>query len=148
IHSFGKWIDKIINLDDQTRFNSFYGQNESGKSTVQKFILYMLFVLSKKECEFYRPRNRAHISGEMTLKDGETTITLSRQNTDLTVYLSDGQSKDEAWWLSKLKGMNRKTYESIYAFAANDLIHIQDMKQEDLSEILISVGLTGSTALY
>src|SRR5699024_4744223 len=30
----------------------------------------------------------------------------------------------------------------------NDLIHIQDMKQEDLSEILISVGLTGSTALY
>src|SRR5699024_11898841 len=35
-----------------------------------------------------------------------------------------------------------------YAFSALDLVKIKQMKQSDMSNVLFSVGLTGSTTIY
>src|SRR5699024_9861993 len=39
-------------------------------------------------------------------------------------------------------------YTAIYSFSAQDLMDIQHMKQKELSDVLFSIGLTGSTVIY
>ena len=47
INAFGKIKDKEIELSDG--INILFGENEAGKSTIQKFILGMLYGLSKNK---------------------------------------------------------------------------------------------------
>src|SRR5699024_5163216 len=44
--------------------------------------------------------------------------------------------------------MSASTYESIYSFDAADLSAIQMMKQDDIGEVLLGIGLTGSTHIH
>ncbi|QGS68453.1 AAA family ATPase [Oceanobacillus sp. 143] len=39
IYGFGKWVDYSIDFTDELAI--IYGENESGKSTIQRFILFM-----------------------------------------------------------------------------------------------------------
>src|SRR5699024_2689729 len=117
--------------------------------TLQQFLLYMLFGLTSKKRKQYRPKNRTEIGGTLTIYD-ETfeTLTIQRKEDECTCLLADGSTEDEAWWKEQLSGLTRDVYTSIYAFSAIDLSHIQTMKAKDLSDVLFSVGLTGSTAIY
>ena len=47
INGFGKIKDKQINLED--KINIIYGKNESGKSTILKFLISMLYGSSKNK---------------------------------------------------------------------------------------------------
>lgn len=78
INSFGKIKNKEINLNKN--INIIYGKNESGKSTVQKFILSSLYGIAKtkngKEISDYerlKPWNSEDFSGkiEYELNNGE-----------------------------------------------------------------------------
>ena len=46
-HGFGKLKDKEINLEEG--INIIYGKNETGKSTLLKFIISMFYGLSKNK---------------------------------------------------------------------------------------------------
>ena len=48
IDGFGKWINVEFNLEGSDLI-CFYGENEAGKSTLQQFILYVLFGLPPKK---------------------------------------------------------------------------------------------------
>lgn len=78
INGFGKIKDKEINLDN--KINIIYGKNESGKSTIQKFIPGVLYGLSKNkngkelsDFDKYYPWNAIDFSGKIqyTLDNGE-----------------------------------------------------------------------------
>ncbi len=73
INNFGKLSNKNIELSDG--INVIYGENESGKSTLLKFIMGMFYGLSKNkngkfipDYERYTPWNGGEFSGKITYK--------------------------------------------------------------------------------
>ncbi|WP_339228847.1 AAA family ATPase [Oceanobacillus sp. FSL K6-2867] len=150
IYGFGKWVDYKIDFSDAT---CIYGENESGKSTIQKFILFMLFGLTPKQREFYRPKTSGKMGGKMTILHpavGEFRIERLDElnNGAAACFTKDGKTYDEAWLKEQLNGMTAKTYESIFSFSALDLTEIRNMKDEDLGEVLLGIGMTGSNNIY
>ncbi|RKQ31270.1 ATP-binding protein [Oceanobacillus halophilus] len=150
VYGFGKWMDYRI---DFSKGVCIYGENEAGKSTIQKFILFMLFGLPPKQREFYRPKNGGQMGGRLSIYDsikGDFTIERSDRvkNGDAIVYTPDGNQHKESWLTERLKGMTAQTYQSIFSFSALDLAGITDMKEDDLGEVLLGIGLAGSTEIY
>ena len=73
INGFGKLKDKEINLEDG--INIIYGKNETGKSTLLKFITAMFYGVSKNknggtipEIEKYEPWNAEEFSGKISYR--------------------------------------------------------------------------------
>lgn len=148
IFGFGKWVDKDIDFTDEPII-CFYGENESGKTTMQQFIMYVLFGLPPRKLALYQPIHSHKIGGRLYVENHEYgPFTIERVEQKLICYLKNGEEKDETWLQAVLKGLNRQVFESIYAFSALDLVKIKQMKQSDMSNVLFSVGLTGSTTIY
>lgn len=152
IYGFGKWIDYSIDLSSESAI-CIYGDNESGKSTLQKFILFMLFGLPPKKRAFYRPKTSGKIGGKLEVYDQTTgNYTIERldevQNGAATCFTSDGMVHDESWLKDRLQGMTYETYQSIFSFSAIDLSQVRNMKEDDLGEVLLGIGLSGSNNIY
>ncbi|HLR81428.1 MAG TPA: AAA family ATPase [Bacillota bacterium] len=152
IYGFGKWIDYTVDFGESA-FVCIYGENESGKSTLYQFILFVLFGLPPKWRKFYRPKTSSQMGGSLTVFDpdiGEVTIERLDhvENGAARCYTPDGQQFDERWLHKKLGGIQRKTYQAIFSFSARDLVHIARMKEEDIGEVLLGIGLTGSKYIY
>src|SRR5699024_7887816 len=93
------------------------------------------------------------MGGSLTVFDpdiGEVTIERldHEENGAARCYTPDGQQFDERWLHKKLGGIQRKTYQAIFSFSARDLVNIDRMKEEDIGEVLIGIGLTGSKYIY
>src|SRR5699024_7107781 len=54
----------------------------------------------------------------------------------------------EVWLNEQLQGLTKKTYQSIFSFSSMDLHLINNMKEDDLAEVLLGIGMTGSAAIY
>ena len=148
IYGFGKWVDQTIDFPS-TNPICFYGENESGKTTLQQFILYVLFGLPPRKLVPFKPMDSNKIGGMLVVEDDENgRFTIERIEDKVICRTASGHQKDEQWLQTKLKGLNRQIYTSIYAFSAIDLTEIRKMKKEQLSDVLFSVGLTGSTSIY
>lgn len=151
IYGFGKWVDYTIDFTDSS-FLLVYGTNESGKSTIQAYILFMLFGLYPKERAFYRPKTSSKMGGRLTVIDseiGEFTIErLDHVRNGKAVCYTETEQYDEEWLKKRLNGLTRETYQAIYAFSAIDLLQIREMKEDELSEVLLNIGLTGSTHIH
>ncbi|MGP4106575.1 AAA family ATPase [Virgibacillus sp. L01] len=152
IYGFGKWVDDSIDFSNES-FVCVYGENESGKSTLQHFILFMLFGLPPKKRIYFRPKTSGKMGGRLTLFDddyGEFTIERidGVQNGAAICYTADGQSYGEDWLQERLNGMTQATFQSIFSFSAADLINIRNMKEDELGEVLLGVGLTGSKNIH
>lgn len=148
IEGFGKWYDETIDFQTEG-LTCFYGKNESGKSTLYHFILFMLFGLPPKKRELYRPKTGAKMGGRLVVTDKTNgTYTIERhdaiKNGAAVCYTSDGEIHGEEWLTQTWNGMTFATYQSIFSFAANDLADIDKMKGEDLGNVLLSIGLTGA----
>lgn len=152
IYGFGKWVDYTLKFPSGSPVCVF-GENESGKSTLQRFILFILFGLPPKQRMFYRPKTSSKMGGRLLLSHPKTgNIIIERldntRNGAAVCYTEDGLEHDENWLSEQLNGLTQNTYKSIYSFDANDLSDIQNMKQEDVGDILLGIGLTGSTRIH
>ena len=152
IYGFGKWVDYTIDFSNDS-FVCVYGENESGKSTLQRFILFILFGLPPKQRNFYVPKTSSKMGGRLTIVDteiGEYVVERvdGTRNGAAICYTPDGLEHDEKWLKKRLNGMSASIYESIYSFDAADLSAIQMMKQDDVGEVLLGIGLTGSTHIH
>lgn len=152
IYGFGKWIDYSIDFSKK-KFICICGENESGKSTIQQFILFMLFGLPPKQRAFYRPKTSGKMGGRLTVIDpviGEYIIERldEVQNGAARCYVPDGKEYGEEWLKDRLKGMTKEIYQSVYSFSALDLKDFKQMKGEDIGEVLLGIGLTGSNNIY
>src|SRR5699024_3396125 len=120
IYGFGKWLNKKITLHEHG-ITCIVGENESGKSTFQAFISFVLFGLSPKEREFYRPKTSGTLGGELLvqLETGET-VTIKRvdgqQHADATCILPSGEEKDEQWLKEQLQGMTADLFAATFQF--------------------------------
>ncbi|WP_047986141.1 ATP-binding protein [Ornithinibacillus californiensis] len=152
IYGFGKWVDYDIDFS-KTSFITIYGENESGKTTLQNFIRFMLFGLPPKQRKFYQPKTSNKMGGQLTVHDHDVgTYTIERlsdtRNGGALCFTADGSEHDEVWLQERLHGIDEKTYQAIFSFSATDLNRIQDIKEEDVSEVLLGIGLTGSTRIH
>lgn len=149
IFGFGKWVDESFMFEDES-FICFYGKNEAGKSTLQQFFLYMLFGLPPRKLARFKPKYSNQIGGTLTVhfpKLGEVTI--ERVESDFRLLLPNGEiEEDEAVLQEQLNDLQEETYRAIYGFSSLDLFQLHQMKQQQLSDLLFSVSLTGSTAVY
>lgn len=149
IYGFGRWVDKTFAFQTDS-IHCFYGENEVGKSTLQQFILFILFGLPpRKRTKFY-PKRSNQFGGSLTIyHDRVGVVTIERTDKECRCLLADGSERNEAWLQQTvLDGMTESLYRSIYAFSARDLLFIRQMKRRDLSDVLFSIGLTGATAIY
>src|SRR5690625_3203029 len=150
IYGFGKWIDQTFIFSPcEKPLICFYGENESGKTTLQQFILFILFGLPPRKRKFYRPRQSNRVGGQLTICDSTIgTFTIERVEDNVTCLLPGGEQRDEKWLYAHFKHVSRKVYTDIYTFSAVDLEEIRQMKEDQLSDVLFSVGLTGATNIY
>lgn len=152
IYGFAKWHDFQIDFHPRD-LQVIYGENESGKSSIQQFILFMLFGLPPKKRAFFRSKTSGKMGGMLTVYDeaiGEFTVERLDEvrNGAAKCLLPNGEEADEQWLKGRLNGMTRQTYQSIFSFDALDLSALKTMNEKDLGEILLGIGLTGSTDIY
>lgn len=152
VYGFAKWHDFQIDFQPE-HLHVIYGENESGKSSLQHFILFMLFGLPPKKRSVYRSKTSGKMGGSLTIYEesvGEYTIERLDEvrNGAAKCLLSNGEETDEEWLRNRLNGMNRQIYQSIYSFDALDLNTLKTLNEEDLGEVLLGVSLTGSTDIY
>ncbi|WP_028781951.1 ATP-binding protein [Thalassobacillus devorans] len=150
IYGFGKWQHLELHLENGN-FPVMVGDNEAGKSTLRKFLLFMLFGLPPKQREYYQPKTGGPIGGRIALllEEGEKVMVErvhDRHNGAAVCRMSNGEVKDESF-LQSLIGMERGSYEAIFSFEASDLTDIHHIEKQDLGETLLNVGLTGSTQI-
>lgn len=151
LFGFGKWVDKEFDFNASPLF--IYGENESGKSTLHQFILFMLFGMQPKERKFYQPKMGSKLGGQLVIADPKVgTYTIERfddkHNGKAVCFTSSGDTYDETWLKERLQGMNLATYQAIFSFSALDLNAIKQMQEENLGDVLLSIGLTGSSNIY
>ncbi|TRM11831.1 AAA family ATPase [Lentibacillus cibarius] len=152
IFGFGKWVDYTIDFTDHN-FICIYGDNESGKTTIQQFLLFMLFGMPPKKRADYRPKTSSKMGGRLTVEDPEAgTYTIERlhdvRNGKAVCYTPDGNEHGETWLQERLNGMTKETYQSIFTFSAVDLLDIRHMKEDDVGEVLLGIGMTGSNSIH
>lgn len=151
IYGFGQWVDHTFTFPDGNLI-TILGKNESGKTTLHQFILFMLFGMSPKEREFYRPKTSSKVGGRIILEHAEQGFIhlerLGESQGKAKCYDQHGTERDEQWLRELLGNINRETFQSIYSFSNQDLSILQTIDEKDISELLMSVGLTGSAAVY
>lgn len=113
INGFGKLKDKEIELSDG--INIIYGENESGKSSMQKFISSMLYGASKNkngkdisDFDRYKPWKTEEFSGkiEYTLDSGESfEVYREFKKKNPIIYNSKKEDISKTFNIDKTKGI-------------------------------------------
>ncbi|WP_391117195.1 ATP-binding protein [Psychrobacillus sp. L3] len=152
IYGFGK--HENVQIDLKSGMNVFYGENEAGKSTIQQFILHILFGFPQKNAQLlrYEPKSGAAYGGKVQLIDekmGRVVIerVKGKASGDVTLYFEDGTRGGEKELDSLLHSYNRVDFEAIFSFSLLQLQGFDKMTEEELTRTLLSSGTTGMDTL-
>ena len=114
INGFGKLKNKEIELSDG--INIIYGENESGKSSILKFISSILYGTSKNkngkeisDFDKYKPWKTEEFSGKIdyTLKNGEKfEVYREFKKKNPIIYNSNKEDISKTFKIDKNKGRN------------------------------------------
>lgn len=148
IYGFGRHENRTIELNKP--ITVFYGMNEAGKTTIQQFILQMLFGFSARSQlhKRYEPKAGGKYGGQLQLSDpvyGRVVIEriAGKSAGDVTVWFEDGRRGGEAELSELLRGYDRASYEAIYSFSVHELQHLDQMTEQELTRTLLSSGTAG-----
>ncbi|MFJ6209843.1 AAA family ATPase [Lysinibacillus sp. NPDC092081] len=148
IYGFGKHENITITLHEGVTI--FYGMNEAGKTTIQQFILQMLFGFPTRQQtqRKYEPKVSTKFGGQLTIWHptyGQCTIERIKGKAagDVTVYLEDGTMGHEELLAKLLNGYSKASFESIFSFSLHELQDIEKMSEEELTHLLLASGTTG-----
>ncbi|WP_211653675.1 ATP-binding protein [Planococcus alpniumensis] len=148
IYGFGRHENRTIELNKPMAV--FYGMNEAGKTTIQQFVLQMLFGFSARNQPHkrYEPKAGGKYGGQLQLRDpvyGRVVIEriAGKSAGDVTVSFEDGRRGGEAELSELLRGYDRASYESIYSFSVHELQDLDQMTEQELTRTLLSSGTAG-----
>ncbi|WP_176140714.1 ATP-binding protein [Halobacillus salinus] len=152
VYGFGKWKNESFHFDIKG-MTAVTGKNEAGKSTLQQFLLYMLFGLPPKQRAFFKPKTGGPVGGQLIVEiDSLGEVIIERvediRSGEAVCKLPSGDEMGEEWLLDRLKGTNREMFHSIFSFSAQDLLDIHQLSGHELGEVLLNIGLTGSDYIY
>lgn len=152
IYGFGKHEDKTIEFTDGV--NVLYGHNEAGKTTIQQFVLQVLFGFPKKQSVYvrYEPKSGGKYGGQVHLEDdtyGTCVVERVRGKAtgEVTVYLPDGRQGGEELLQRIMRHYDRASFEAIFSFSVLQLQGFERMNESELSRTLLASGTTGVDSL-
>ena len=152
IYGFGKHENVTINLGPG--MNVLYGLNEAGKTTIQQFILHVLFGFPQRNSTMlrYEPKSGGKYGGQVQIMDetyGKCTIERvgGKSAGDVTVYFEDGKQGGEEELILLLRHYDRTSFEAIFSFSLLQLQGFEKMDEEELSRTLLASGTTGVDVL-
>ena len=149
INSYGKLKDKEINLENN--LNIIYGKNESGKSTLLKFILNIFYGASKNkkgrdisDFEKYKPWNSEEYSGKLSYElDNKNKYEIYREfnKKNPNIFNENGEDILKEFNIDKNKGSEfffEQTQISEEMFLATSVAMQQEVKiEKNTQNILI-----------
>ncbi|MBU5593996.1 AAA family ATPase [Amphibacillus sp. MSJ-3] len=152
IYGFGKWIDQKIDFNHSS-FITIVGDNETGKSTIRSFILFMLFGLSPQQRQHFLPKHGGQLGGKLSIvaADGNDYMIErfhDRNNCEAICYDQAGQRLPSDWLTNQLHGVDRSLYNKIFNFDVFSLQVEGGLSKDQLGQVLLSVGMTGSDRIY
>lgn len=152
IYGFGK--HENVTVDFGADMNVLYGVNEAGKTTIQQFILHILFGFPQRNSAMlrYEPKSGGKYGGQIQVIDnvyGRCTIERVRGKSagDVSVYFADGKTGGEEALNQLLRQYDRASFESIFAFSLLQLQGFEKMDEDELSRTLLASGTTGVDSL-
>lgn len=152
IYGFGK--HENVEIDLINGINVFYGENEAGKTTIQQFILHILFGFPQKNAQLlrYEPKSSSAYGGQIQIMDDHgQPVTIERvkgkASGDVTIYYPDGRRGGEKELASILHSYSRADFEAIFSFSLLQLQGFEKMTEEELTRTLLSSGTTGIDTL-
>lgn len=152
IYGFGQHEDVTIHFEDG--INVLFGRNEAGKTTIQQFLLSVLFgfPLRNQANLRYEPKGGGRYGGQVHLQHAELGKVIiervkGKSAGDVTVYFEDGTRGDEEALKKVLYRYDRTSFESIFSFSIHQLQNFDKMTEDELSRTLLASGTTGVDAL-
>lgn len=152
IYGFGQHENITVELKDG--INVFFGWNEAGKTTIQQFMLHILFgfPLRNQGLLRYEPKGGGRYGGQVHVMHPELgTVIVERVKGksagDVTVYFENGTKGEEEALRKVLYSYDRGSFESIFSFTIHQLQNFEKMTEAELSRTLLASGTTGVDAL-
>ena len=152
IYGFGK--HEQVTVDLGPGINVLYGLNEAGKTTIQQFILHILFGFPQKNSALlrYEPKSGGKYGGQVHVQDeryGKCVVerVQGKSAGDVTVHFEDGKKGGEAELNLLLRQYDRHSFESIFSFSLLQLQGFEKMDEDELSRTLLASGTTGVDTL-
>ncbi|RFU62106.1 ATP-binding protein [Peribacillus glennii] len=149
IYGYGKFENKKFTEFGQLQI--FFGENESGKSTVMSFIHSILFGFPTKvqNEKRYEPKLNAKYGGKIIIlseRYGEVSIERVKGKAagDVTVGFENGTVGDEGDLRDLLQGIDKQYFQSVFSFDLQGLHGVQNVGEATLAKYLLSAGMVGS----
>ena len=152
IYGFGK--HENVTVEFGAGMNVLYGLNEAGKTTIQQFILHVLFGFPQRNSAGlrYEPKAGGKYGGQIQVMDdrhGRCSIERVRGKSagDVTVHFENGTRGGEEALRELLRQYDRTSFESIFSFSLLQLQGFEKMDEDELSRTLLASGTTGVDSL-
>lgn len=148
ISGFGHY--RQMTFDFSAGNQLFYGDNETGKSTLYHFIQTMLFGFAKKSHKKrdYTPNDGAAFGGRLWIEHpvyGEIQIERYRQINRGKAKIQVGEVEgDEAWLSELLAPLTLESFQNVFTFQQEQLSELDRLQEKELHDALISLGISGS----
>ncbi|WP_159462046.1 ATP-binding protein [Salirhabdus sp. Marseille-P4669] len=146
IYGFGKWSN--VTFDMNSSLTIIKGHNESGKTSIKQFILYVLFDLPLQTKKQYEPKDGSRFGGKVFLRNEQNEFIIVERSTDRNkgkaICFVEGVEYGEERLKLILNGMDRHTFENIFAFDDQELQRLSSLKGEEIGKVLFGIGLSGS----
>ncbi|HLP73892.1 MAG TPA: AAA family ATPase [Bacteroidales bacterium] len=140
IHISGFGIFHDVSNKFRNGINVIYGPNEAGKSTLLKFIRYVLFGYKPREVRM-EALSGGKLGGTARVKmsSGEV-LSLERKENKLSVYKNDLPLNDTGIWSRMLNDANDNLFRNIYAFSLEDLNDTGSFRESAIEDRIFSIS--------
>jgi uncharacterized protein YhaN len=126
--------------------NIITGDNEAGKSTLQKFIRYTLFGYPRLTDERMPPLNGGSHGGKIRclLASGEEVLFQRKPGNkagEIELQFRGKVISDKDQWSQLLGNATPNLYNNIYAFSLDELVALKSLSESGMEDKIFSVGL-------
>ncbi|THE06921.1 hypothetical protein E1H99_12690 [Enterococcus hirae] len=152
IVGFGKWRQKKFDFTSGNQL--IYGENEAGKSTIYQFIQAVLFGFPSKgkKKKDYTPKDGSAYGGRIWLEHpvhGEFIVErYKQQNRGKSKVTFDGQVGSDELLTKLIAPLTRELFQQVFTFQQEQLIELEHLREKELHDALISLGITGSSYVF
>lgn len=139
IEGFGPFYDRRLDL--APGLNLLVGPNEAGKSSLMRFVRYVLFgpLRGKKPVALAGGR----LGGALVLEDASDTLRVQRIDRKLQVS-RNGRPAPEGSLAQLLGHVDRASYEAVFACDLDDLSELDALASDDLKAKLFAASVLGA----
>ena len=120
--AYGKFDSQKLAFPAAPSVLLVHGPNEAGKSSIRQAIVDFLFGVPLQTSQAYQhPRPGIILAADVMVADQTSRVTRNTKRRD-SLTVEDQGVLDEATWLARLGGMDRSTFERLFALGRDELV--------------------------